>query len=76
MGLGTIFLVLKPLGLTGWDWYGIALGSAALNGIRIALRYRVTVLSRSDRQAVIWIRWMKRGEEQEEVTPPVLDLPP
>jgi zinc-ribbon domain len=72
--------LVAPLALLGlfylvepWrhDWYsyGFGLFSAAVIGVWVRSRYRVTVLHRTERGAVLWVRWSKKEEDVEEAPP-------
>jgi hypothetical protein len=73
--LGIVYLVFFPLGLD-WFGYGASVAIAAVTGAWIRSRYRVTVLERSDRGIVYWVRRVKKGEERKQETPPASVLTP
>jgi hypothetical protein len=71
--LGVFYVLFFPLGV-GWYGYGVSLVIAVGLGAWVFPRYRVTVLERSDRGIVYWVRRVKKGEDRapEEPTSPVL----
>jgi hypothetical protein len=68
--LGLVYLA-RPLGTEDLYGYGFALFVAALFGLWVRSRYRVTVLERSERGVVLWLRWTNKTE-QAEPPPPVI----
>jgi hypothetical protein len=75
-GLARRLVVLVfPFGLD-WFGYGISIAFAVAFAAWARPRYRVTVLERSDRGVVYWVRRVKKGEEKaQEQPPPATDSP-
>ncbi len=66
--LGLFYVVFFPLGLD-WYGYGISVATAAALGAWVFPRYRVTVLERSERGVVYWVRRVKKGEGKAQEQP-------
>jgi hypothetical protein len=60
--LGAWYVLAFPLGLD-WLGYGVSLAFAIVIGAFARRRYQVTVLERSDRGTVYWVRRVKKGEK-------------
>lgn len=60
--LGIVLGVLYPAGLLTWGMYGAAVAIALGYGWVMQRSYRVTVLERSERGVVIWMRRKEKGE--------------
>jgi hypothetical protein len=67
--LGVIYLTAFPFGLD-WFAYGSSIVFAVVVGAWARSRYRVTVLERSDRGVVYWVRRVKKGEGKAQEQPP------
>jgi uncharacterized membrane protein len=73
--LGAWYVLVFPFGLD-WFGYGISIAFAVAFAAWARPRYRVTVLERSDRGVVYWVRRVKKGEEKaQEQPPPATDSP-
>jgi hypothetical protein len=71
MWLGAWFTIVFPL--FGLDWFGYGIGVAFAVGFGAWLRprYRVSVLERSERGVVLWVRRVKKADkERSEGSPP------
>lgn len=69
--LGLLYVILTPIG-RDWYMYGLGLLFAVGIGVRVRRRHRATVLYRSGRASLYWVRWLKKGEPDPE--PPRLAL--
>jgi len=70
--LGLAFLVFKPLGLTDWLGYGVAVVFAVLIGILARTRYHSRILWESKGDIIVWQRW---GKGDLPADPPVVVTP-
>jgi hypothetical protein len=67
--LGALYVVATPLLGRDWYSYGFALLVALGIGLWVRSRYQVTVIERSERGIVIWIRWEKKAKVSEANAP-------
>jgi hypothetical protein len=61
--LGGWYIFAFPLGF-GWLGYGLSVALAVAVAVWARPRYQVTVLERSERGVVYWVRRVKKGEKE------------
>src|SRR5689334_21810276 len=67
---GLIYVFAFPFGLLTWYGYGITLAVAAAIGLWVRPRYQITVLERSGRGTVYWVRRVNKGDKEAAEPPP------